>query len=94
MHLIASNASAGKLTTQYAAVAHLTASTLPFAAWLAAKLALKTSAVKVSGFPPPSTKLQEVDTGCAVVWLQHAGSSLQSPGCKVGIWREGEAGRT
>ena len=34
---------------------HLTASTLPFAAWFAARLALKTSAVKVSGLPPPST---------------------------------------
>ena len=43
-----------------ACAAHLTASTLPFAAWLAARLALKTSAVKVSGFPPPSTKLRIV----------------------------------
>ena len=37
---------------------HLTASTLPFAAWFAARLDLKTSAVKVSGLPPPSTKLR------------------------------------
>ena len=46
---------------------YLTADTLPFAAWFAARLDLNTSAVKVSGFPPPSTKLRAASMRYQVV---------------------------
>ena len=62
---------------------YLMASTLPFAAWFAARLDLNTSAVKVSGLPPPSTKLRTFSArycgelqamGCGLPTAQNGGA--------------------